>query len=329
MEKLGQHIPHLLWGNGSASVPGAGILTLHRVSGVMDGDRISAPGYSVSFERSEVNEDRTLVSSLARASKMSEVDAAKKVAEVSEVFAQALLSSKGIEIDSVGTLRTDANSGEIEFAPAAAVMSASSWLKPIALEPIEIKKTQEAKVAAAADALANRREALARSLRRTASSAAAIAVFALIAFVVSQLPVRNTRQQQVASLGIENLASSVHAEKQLPTTPEAVEPALVLVLNTPADGTSPAKVRKRHNADGEPKATADRYCLVVASLSSRAEADSYIKAHSTTEFPLSLLDADGRWRVFAISGRTYDIVSASARNTGIYERYPSAWICRR
>lgn len=327
MDMLKQHITHLLWLDGTATVPGVGVFTLQRHSGVVEGGMLCAPHYSVAFERSEVISDEALVSSLSRAGKTNREEAAQKVANASEAFSQALMSQKGIGFDGIGTLKYDASDAPV-YTPVSDGALLSSWLKPIALEPIEIKKTDEAKVAAASEALELRRQSLSRSLRRTASSAAAIAVFALIAFVVSQLPSRKLHQPQVASLGIEQLAAAVSVEEPQSTTGVS-EPTLVLILNTPSDGTAPAKMRKPMRAGNELMASVGRYCLVVASLASRDEADCYIKAHSTTELPLTLLEADGRWRVFAVSGQSFDEVSALARNLGIYDRYPSAWICRR
>ena len=329
METLRQHITHLLWRDGLATVPGVGVFTLHRNSSVIDDGSVSAPAYSVSFERSSATTDAALVTSLTRTCKISKAEAEKEVAESSHSFAQALMSAQGLEFDGIGRLRCGENSGEIEFTPSEPLVSVSAWLRPLSLEPLEIKKPEVADVAAAANALAQRREALARSLRRTASSAAAIAVFVLMAFVVSQLPTRKTHQPQVASFGFEQLTASPAVDEPDVNASQATEPALVLILNTPDDGTAPAKVRPAKDAVAEQSITPDRYCLVVASLSSRSEADKYIKAHSTTERPLSLLDADGRWRVYAISGPTIDDVLTTARATGLYDSYPSAWICRR
>ena len=166
---------------------------------------------------------------------------------------------------------------------------------------------------------------MSRAVRRAASGAAAIVIFAVLAFVVSHLPDRTSVIPQVAGFGIGQNASV--AEEEQISSPEASEPTLVLVLNTPSDGIDTAKVRYRDIKKAE--APAGRYCLVVASLASKSEAEKFITGHSTTDMPLRVLDNDGRWRVYAHSAPSIEELTVAGRNLGVYDAYPSAWICRR
>ena len=71
------------------------------------------------------------------------------------------------------------------------------------------------------------------------------------------------------------------------------------------------------------------YCLVVASLASRSDADAFAAQYSSTDTPLAVLDNDGRYRVYAASGNGAAEVTSKAREAGLYDIFPSAWVCRR
>ena len=74
-------------------------------------------------------------------------------------------------------------------------------------------------------------------------------------------------------------------------------------------------------------ADADKYCLVVASLPSRKLAEDYISKSS--ESNLSILEKDGRFRIYALTGETVSQTMSQAKMTGLMSRYPKAWVCRK
>lgn len=323
MKTIYAHISHLLLRYGYAEVPGVGVFREIRRNARFEGDMLMAPDVTVVFDHTAMADASQLVASLVRADGVDESEAVARVDKECRAIVESLSSGRTVSVPAVGTLKADVASGEPVFSPYPSV----SWLPDLTPVAIELRKIDDDKVDEAAAALETRRQSLARSLRRTASSAAAIAVFVLFAFIVSQIPGQRSSKPNMASVGLETIAA-VPADESVITAPGAAEPALVLILNTPADASAPAKQRYRHH-ENEPGAAVGRYCLVVASLASQAEADSYIKAHSTTEIPLSLLAENGRWRIYALSGSSFEEVSAVARNLDIYSTYPSAWICRR
>ncbi|MCM1067287.1 MAG: hypothetical protein NC418_06925 [Muribaculaceae bacterium] len=322
MSNFYQHISQLVWRHGVASVPGVGVFTAERRSARFDGGILHAPYMAISFEACADTDGQALISSICRKDGVDAAQARAFMLDGVREMKAALAKGATVAIPQVGTLTADADSDALCFEPLASPCAAS-----IRVEPLEIRKTvpTDGEIDLAAAALQSRREALARSLRRTASSAAAIAVFALLVFIVSQLPSRVSSDRQTASVA--TLPLSLPADEPLIAQPGASEPALVLILNTPADASGPAK--KRRERTEQPSNTPGRYCLVVASLASQTEAETFIKAHSTTELPLSLLAQDGRWRVYALSAPSQEELGAVARNIGVYELYPSAWICRR
>jgi len=194
----------------------------------------------------------------------------------------------------------------------------ASWLKAIPVAALDA----EEKVEVLDPAVQMRREAFLRSLSRTASSAAAIAVFAVLAFVFSQLPGRQAGDPKVASLGFEQQSlpvQPINGEARRP------DPSLVLIFNTPADASSPV--------ESDPIAVVqlpgqhdDAYCLVVASLASRSDAEEFIKYN---EGDFKILEKDGRFRVYTMTGESYASLYHAATDAGMFTKHPNAWICKR
>lgn len=229
-------------------------------------------------------------------------------------------------IAGVGTLLRNAD-GCIGFVP----QPAEPWLPALTLTPL---KAPETVAPVAAPAMS---DAFARSLRRTASSAAAIAIFAFLAFIFTQLPLGRNNPDEPLTAGL--TPSTAPARPTIDFTPSS---PLVLILNTPADAsetisseatptpatetgtTTPARGETAAiSADGNAD---DRYCLIVASLANADEAAKYL---ATAPDGLRLIVIDGRYRIAALTGPTYADVQRAATASGLLTRYPSAWICRR
>ncbi len=327
MSILSLHISHLLWHDGQTSVPGIGVFRLVRSCAAVGDTVLSAPSTRVVFEPLADAEADALVASVCRREGLDESAGRRFVEAECASLAASLEAGFSLDLPRIGTLTADAITGELCFSVAGAASVLPS-LPALSIAPLAVPEPPSGKqIEEAAGALARRRDEFERLLRRTASSAAAIAMFALVAFVVSQLPSRNSVRQQ-ASMAMQPFEEVQSCEEPVASAAN-VEPALVLILNTPADASAPAKQRYKKAVPPDAVEVIGRYCLVVASLASEQEAMSYIRTHSTTGMPLRLLAEDGRWRVFALSGDSFDEVNAIARNLDVYSLYPSAWICRR
>ena len=330
MNTLLRHIKHLLLADGFAAVDGLGVFVLnHRSASFNTDESISAPAYYVSFDACAPSDNADIIASVAQSESIPYNDAASKVFASSAALHEALSQGEHVSLGDFGTLYVRPDTGTLAFDA-----EYITWYQPLAISPIELKETIVENEAEAEDEFARRRrETFARYLRRTASSAAAIAIVAVMAFVMSHIPEHEKSVSQKASMGIEKLQNSVADEPliDLGGQSQASKSALVLILNTPADGSAPAKIRHRQVVDeaAEASEAPARYCLIVASLASQKEAEKFIAAHSTTEMPLRLLAEQGRWRVYALTAPTLEELNVAARNLGVYDAYPSAWAFRR
>lgn len=320
MNVIDRHIRYLLRSQGFVAVPGLGVFVANLVSSTFAGDKLSAPATLISFTADEACDGSVITASVSRQLRISEADAASLVSGEVGQWMHQLSLGVAVEIEGVGSLQVNSADGCINFTSSAV---SESWLAPLELTPVEVEKEEYDTTDSEADEYRRR---LMRSIARTASSAAAIAIMVLIAFIASQLPKSPQRPDvQYASLPIESLSSlSITHDGALIERDERSNHALVLILNTPPDGIAeptPAKKTVEVTEDS-------RYCLIVASLYSREDAETFI-ASVNTDDNLGILESDGRYRVFASQGPTIAAVKADAEARNLYDRFPSGWICRK
>lgn len=326
MTSIDRHIERLLATRSYVSVPGLGAFVSRRIPAAVEGDTISAPSLSTAFDHYPDIADDGLTASVARATGCDTPTAAATLEADVQFVNQQLAIEGRYAIAGVGTLLRNAD-GSIGFEP----QPAEQWLPALTLAPL---KAPETVAPVAAPAMS---DAFARSLRRTASSAAAIAIFAFLAFIFTQLPLGRNNADEPLTAGL--TPSTAPARPTIDFTPSS---PLVLILNTPADASetissepTPAPATETRpstptvaeaaaiSADGNAD---DRYCLIVASLANADEAAKYL---ATAPDGLRLIVIDGRYRIAALTGPTYAAVQRAATASGLLSRYPSAWICRR
>ena len=71
----------------------------------------------------------------------------------------------------------------------------------------------------------------------------------------------------------------------------------------------------------------DKYCVIIASLTSRAQAEKFIATSGNSS--LQILEKDGKFRVYAATGATYNQAYSIAVSNGLVNRYKGTWVCRR
>lgn len=321
---LTAHIHRILLSQGTVEVPGLGCFVTVRHGATLSGTTLSAPHAEVEYEPSHAGDGSTLVASVMRTDGLAEDDARAAISQAVGTLRASLARNGSYDMTGIGVLKLRGN-GTITFR-STGTWATDSWASTVELQPVA--QTEEEGTGAILTPI-SMQPSLLRQLQRTASGAAAVAIFALVAFVLAQLPGARI-PRQLATFGTTTVAT-VEEEETTPLLTDLVpqsEPTLVLVLNTPADGTAPAKVRYRRSEVSR-DADAWRYCMVVASLATRAEADKFMTLHSTTDMPLHLLEKDGRYRVYALTGTTAQEVASAAAAADLSGRFPAMWVCRR
>ncbi len=320
MNKTKRHIAYLLESRGFVEIPGVGSFSRHHKSASFDGAHLLPPGSVISFDSSDGNSGGVeLQGSIMRAEHTDSEQAFAILSEGIGAIRKELNVCGVSQMPGVGTLSRNCDD-MLVFNQA----NSTEFCYP-ALELHSIREQRNDYRAQHREISEEQRATFMRSLRRTASAAAVIALFVFVAFIVSQFPGRHGATTQ-AAFSVESSPLPVTAiATTVPTQPTS-DASLILVFNTPADASSPVEYDAKSAAVAEQSSTDARYCLVVASLANQTEADKYM---SYAGQGLSLLVKDGRYRVYALEASTAEELRAMADEAEIYKTYPSAWVCRK
>lgn len=359
------HIAHLLPSRRELAVGGFGVFGRLVIPSSYDpaSHLLTPPSVRIIFEHdTRCTSSPELTASLMRAHGMSADEAARRIEADAAAMEDAIRREGSLAIPGAGMIVYNGKFGEFTFRTDDDFLdeSAYGWLEPLFISPLQTEESKPAEVAATAESAEERAERIARKLeegddgerrlifrrwsRIAGSAAAAIGVFGLVAL----LTVLNTHFHQpadsanMASVGIN---TSAPAGIVAPVAPQN-DSHLVLVVRTPDDGVSEARVRPDRRIDAAEASAATEntspaqsvpefstpvaggYCMIVASLASRAEAESFLAAHSNGALPLRIVETQGRYRIATLSGSTPGGVAAEARASGVYDAFPQAWVCR-
>jgi hypothetical protein len=121
-------------------------------------------------------------------------------------------------------------------------------------------------------------------------------------------PSHNVATQTVATTA-NNVATEAVA------APAASANAANTSTSAPAASTAAAKLSIHFNEG-------DAFCVIIASFPDADQANVYLKEHSSKS--LGVLQQDGKYRVYAATGATYEEATTQKSIVG-----NGAWICRR
>lgn len=333
MQELILHIDYLLRHNDCVIVPGIGafIASVRCASTGADGS-VCPPARILVFNPNVNHNDGLLSASYARRMLCEASEASASLARDIEQLRATLESGAGVAVGDRGTMRMDA-AGCIAFEAS----QTDSWLPVLQLQNVlDMARNDDENYRAGI--AAKRGEHIAANLRRL-KVAASIAVILVLGFVLSTpTPIENA---QFASPVVEQFKPKMPQTESLMRQPgrqygalqinRVADTAAVIHADTAAIATYKADLIRRaeelKQTAAARKNTQGRYCLVIASLNSGEEAHKFLTANSTMK--LHVLENDGRYRVYALSGNTINDVKAQAAAEGLFERFPGAWVCRR
>ncbi len=350
MNEIVRHIEYLLTGNDCVVIPGLGAVIAHSLPARCDdsGLHMLPPGRTFSFNSSLTHNDGMLFSSVARAKDVTFEVAGKIVSAEVENMRAELHKTGSLSLGAAGRLVMLAETGALSFEPAPSASSlltpAFMWLPELELTPVNSLARRRA--AALAESLVSARRSLPAYIGKAVKVAASLAILIALGFVLTT-PI-NIEQAQYASFGIENfktrLALSDDSRRsELIRRPGELSSEIKLYLYNHNDAAETvdtaahaAYVRQRvAEAARQHKASAagrqvrfnadDRYCLVIASLVSEADALEFIENSKLNN--TGILAKDGRYRVYAATGSTSREAQSAA--AAFADRYPNAWVCRK
>lgn len=325
MNELLSHIAYLTQCHDCVTLPGMGAFVAHREPArfCAESRRFFPPRRVITFTSAIAHDDGLLAASVARRRAINYERAAIEVNSMLSQMRHAMEVAGAVHIPCVGVLQVSVPDHRLEFMPREAdrmplMLPELQLPAAVAAEPAVIEVEGVAAAAAPARIITWRR----RAMRMAASVVALVGLGMALSTPISS----HTAQQATLAL-----ASSFTAPAPAPV--EQVEPiaapaGLTLSMALPPAGS--VLERTEAPAAAPVAAPTGRYVMVVASLPSRRQADSFIAADPCGA-SLSVLEKDGKFRVYITSGSTQAEAAERAASmiSGFEKRYPGAWVCRR
>lgn len=356
MNLLIRHTEYLLGRRDCVVLPGLGALICATDGATLDPRR---PGYMlpprrrITFNSAITADDGLLAASVSRAAGVTPDEARRMVASAVSDLRRRTLADGSATFGRLGYFRT-ADEGVLAFAPAAdaPVNDRFAALAAVAVDAATERRAATpsisvVKAAPTAEPAAPRTALPApvkvsrwRKMRNGAAGVAASLAVLVTLTLFALNPIRMATEPQKASIAPIPAATEAPAS----AVPAAATPRRLTIGLPDGNGyvtLTPEEVSVRknliaeakkanaaHAAVGDAKPTAakadlgGRFCVIVASFPTMAQARSYI-ASSGKE--LEVLEKDGKCRVYAATAATYAEADQLRGNCGVAD----AWICRR
>ncbi len=341
MNNVIEHIEYLVRRHDCVVIPSWGAFIAHYQPARYDDAEslFYPPSRDISFNVNVDHNDGLLISSISRRKQISFARASKIVEDEVAEMKGCLEREGSISLGNVGRFVRQEESTLI-FEPSASIVDyETSCFSAISVEPL-MKESDEEVVRQNENRIVKPKR---RFMPIVAKAAAAVAV-AVSVGVALMMPALFTREgDQYASLSPSaNVVVTEHAS--LPAVSETSAAAEIEEISVSEMSEDNVELTDNGNAEASPiieeTVTADivqeeketpikrapRYCLVVASLASQRQVERYIA--EVGDDSLDVFVVDGKYRVYAAVGNTFDELVTLKSSTPIGERYPDAWVCR-
>lgn len=290
-------------------VPGIGALLAHGLEACYNENEAQwfPPARVISFNPELSRTDGLIASSVARRDGISMKAATTVVRKECDAMRRRLETERRLSLGAAGMISLTSD-GRMTFTPgdAAWLSPETMWLPALSLANVSKEETAFGR-RIAAEAERRRRNTL---IRRVASAAACLAVIFLIGWIVAG---------NIKTSPLVQFASFAPVE-----TEEADGVFFGEISDAPADVILAQEPEQAVEEDMN--ATPDvKYVLIVASLSSEADAKTFISHYP--ELKLGIINNEGRYRIYAAGGNSWDTVAAAAYSPEISSRFDSTWVC--
>lgn len=317
MFDLSRHIEYLLVRHDCVVVPGLGAFFIGDESAKFDpaSGLFLPPSRLVGFNPQVHTDDGMLRLSIARRDGVSP-EKAKVLLETAVAELRGTLQSEGaVTIGRIGSLALTDDSDFPQFRPGTASLPALRYagLEPIPAEQL-IEEPEDAAVAEETDLHSH--GLVFTPLLKVAASV----IIAMIGIGIFMSTANLGPGVNLASLA-GNIFTPGQSKTSVDTLPDLPPREIILSIASPRPAATPAAAAP----ENRPASTSDRYVLVVASFPNETTARKHIA--SINDPALSVIEMDGKCRVYAASARTLD--EARSKLDGLTGRYPNIWICKR
>lgn len=322
MTNLFRHIEFLLLRHDCVIVPGLGAFIVTDISAKIDfeNSRILPPGRSLMFNQAVTFDDGLLANSYARYLSISFEEARQVILkEVSSLF-DSLRRKGKIKIGRLGLLELE-EENQLLFTPACSPYDIAGQMGlsivgyahySLSNQNLGDKQSEKLGLEQKNKDFGNLK--INKSFIRFT---AVFAILAILAMAVILYPVpRDSREQRASVVPVEALISS---EKSLQTTHDTVSSTRNNLIES--EVLNQVEVEKETIVPKE-----NTHYMIVATFTSRKEAEKYVKVNSTDEFPLEAISSRKLTRVSVASSDNKQDLIKQLKSDPIKKHYPTAWI---
>lgn len=299
MQRLVSHIEYLLDRHECVIIPGVGaFISSYRPASIdATGLIIMPPRYELSFNAELRHDDGLLASSYSRALSVSYTAACSLISRDVELLKSSLADAGEVTLGRLGRFT-------LEDKTTIVYHHNDSVLWNDGLQNVSLKADTEENVVSETKKAPILLEAPARypnTIHRIMRYAAMLVILLGVGIVLSTPLTVDPDSETVVQASLSPV-SVVASLTEPETRPE-------LLIAQPVQQETEISVPH------------DNYCLVIASLANRAQAEQFMAEAGNDA--AGMFESDGRYRVYAATGP--DI--ASVRNEQFEDRYPGAWVC--
>lgn len=331
VNSISQHICYLLRHHDCVVLPGWGAFVAQRCPAVIDveSDTIYPPRRVLGFNAAITHDDGLIASSVVRREGISYEAALQRVSEVVDTLRRQIAVDRECHIAGIGSFHmTDDDVCVFEPSDSNIVALPSSVLPVVSVRPVlEVAKTQaeERDMLPAAGS-----RPFSRNWMKIAASLVALICLGIVFSTPIAIP--DAARASLAAPAITFASQDDDAVYELSDANR--HGVLSIVIPQEADAMAVVDTAKVDApivaipsiGTGMRMAESDSYCVIVASLASRELAQDFV---DNADIPMSILERDGKYRVYAATGSTLAGAMDIARQTRLTDRYPGVWVCRR
>lgn len=338
MKSVVTHIEYLLSKHDCVVIPGIGAILASHVQSQNAGNTFIAPRREYTFNGDLTSSDGLIASSMATAGGCSYRDASAEMNIQINAMKESLTRDGKLTLGRIGDL-TLTDDGNYTFAPGSrdVISPLAGWIGNINAVRVEDRSSVQAAVRKDyGDTLKPQSFRVAHYLRTIAGAAAAVLILLIASTPIS---VKDTYQ---ASMSLPPIVKPtvVHkgnaVQKEIPVT--VTKAVATPVQDTKKQDIQPEvhTVKKNDTVPAGRPADVhfnveDPYVVVVASLTTPEDADTYIagQQRKNKDLRYGVVYSSGHYRVYAATGANARQAAAMASNPVIAERYNGAWVSRR
>ena len=319
MNNIALHIEYLLQRNDCVVVPRLGAFIIRHIDAHYDSIKrqFIPPTATVIFNPELDHNDGMLANSIARAGSIPYDEALQEVNEQVASLKETLKNEGRIELGSIGTFTLDGKRRIFTPKNKHSIVHKLASLSPIAVTTVQMRADDE-------NESSNRSISRAFILRLdNLFRVAASVILILFAGLLFSTPITVDN----ANITYASVYPPVTESEQPGATIE--QPDIDLFI-ADVDETTEVEIENTGSNDDFIRFdSSDPYVLVVGSFDSYAKAKQFMTSKSNKDYKMSVVENDGRYRVYAATGKSKDDAALALNDKDFAKRFPDAWSCEK